>query len=62
MWILISGKFLMNGLLEGDGERMRHVKLGNVKDIKKSAIADYVKQAVKLNAEKGDPTKRMSRK
>jgi hypothetical protein len=46
-----------SGLLEGDGERMRHVKLEAVKDIKKSAISNYIKQAIALNAERGDPIK-----
>lgn len=49
-------------LLDGDGDRMRHVKLHTVQDIKKTAIADYIKQAVKLNAAQGDPTKRMKAK
>lgn len=46
------------GLLQGDGDKMRHVKIATLKDIKKGALADYIRQAVKLNAEKGDPTKR----
>jgi hypothetical protein len=50
------------GLLEGEGDRMRHVKIATRKDIKKGALTDYVKQAVKLNASKGDPTKRMKAK
>ena len=50
-----------HGLLDGDGDRMRHVKLTTVKDIKKGALTDYIKQAIKLNAEKGDPTKRMKK-
>jgi hypothetical protein len=50
------------GLLEGDGDRMRHVKIATLKDIKKGALTDYIKQAVKLNKEKGDPTKRMKGK
>ena len=48
-----------HGLLDGEGDRMRHVKVASVKDIKKGAITDYTKQAVKLNQLKGDPTKRM---
>ena len=47
-----------HGLLQGDGDKMRHIKIATLKDIKKGAFADYIKQAVKLNAEKGDPTKR----
>jgi hypothetical protein len=49
-------------LLEGDGERMRHVKLNTIKDIKKGALTDYIKQAVKLNLAKGNPTLRMTHK
>jgi hypothetical protein len=48
-----------HGLLKGEGSRMKHVTLTTVKDIKKGALSDYIKQAVKLNGEKGDPTKRM---
>lgn len=51
-----------HGLLEGTGDRMRHVKLANLKDIKKKALHDYIKQAVQLNTRKGDPTKGMNRK
>jgi hypothetical protein len=51
-----------HGLLRGEGDRMRHVKIATVKDIKKGALSDYIKQAVKLNEAKGDPTKRMSGK
>jgi len=45
------------GLLQGSGEKMRHVKLTGTNDIDEEAFAAYVKQAVKLNLEKGDPTK-----
>ena len=46
------------GLLEGGGDRMRHVKLTSVKDIRKKALQDFIKEAVRLNQTKGDPTKR----
>lgn len=46
------------GLLTGDGDRMRHVKVGALKEINKAALADFVKQAAALNAKHGDPTKR----
>jgi hypothetical protein len=36
---------------------MRHVKLTGTADIDEEAFAGYVKQAVQLNQEKGDPTK-----
>jgi hypothetical protein len=45
------------GLLQGTGEKMRHVKLAGLEDIDDQAFAAYVKQAVALNLEKGDPTK-----
>lgn len=50
-----------HGLLAGDGDRMRHVKLTTIQDIKKTALTDYIKQAIKLNAVSGDPTKRMKK-
>ena len=45
------------GLLQGTGEKMRHVKLTGIKDIDEETFTAYVKQAVRLNLEKGDPTK-----
>jgi hypothetical protein len=46
------------GLLEGSGKTMRHVKLASIDDIEEDALADFVQQAVGLNLAKGDPTKR----
>jgi hypothetical protein len=45
------------GLLTGDGDRMRHIKIASLKDIHKAAFTDFVKQAVALNTKHGDPTK-----
>lgn len=45
------------GLLEGTGEKMRHVKLTGIDDVDKAALAGFVRQAVQLNLTKGDPTK-----
>lgn len=45
------------GLLQGSGEKMRHVKLTGVEDIDEETFVAFVKQAVQLNLEKGDPTK-----
>ena len=45
------------GLLQGSGDKMRHVKLEGVDDIDEETFASFVSQAVKLNLEKGDPTK-----
>ena len=45
------------GLLQGSGEKMRHVKLAGIKDVDEAALAGFVRQAVQLNLSKGDPTK-----
>ena len=45
------------GLLQGTGEKMRHVKLTGVDDVDEAALAGFVRQAVQLNLTKGDPTK-----
>ena len=47
-----------NGVLEGDGEKMRHVKITSAEQAKSLGLDDFVKQAIKLNEKKGDPTKR----
>ncbi len=46
------------GLLTGDGDRMKHVRLASLADIKTADFQDLVKQAVALNQKRGDPTKR----
>jgi hypothetical protein len=45
------------GLLQGSGEKMRHVKLTSVDDVDEEAFGKFVRQAVQLNLTKGDPTK-----
>jgi hypothetical protein len=47
-----------DGLLAGDGDRMRHARFLSVDDIPEAAVADLVRAAVELNAALGDPTKR----
>lgn len=44
-------------LLRGSGDKMRHVRLGRVEDVDERALEDFVHQAVRLNRDKGDPTK-----
>jgi hypothetical protein len=46
------------GHLEGDGDRMRHLKLTSAADLEEVPIEAFVKEAVALNGSKGDPTKR----
>jgi hypothetical protein len=43
-------------VLTGDDERMRHIKITSLKEIPSDALRDLVKQAVKLNTAKGNPT------
>ena len=45
------------GLLQGSGEKMRHVKLASAQDIDEEAVADFIRQAIQLNKKKGNPTK-----
>ena len=46
-----------SGLLVGEGDRMRHVRLTSIADVRLDVVADWVRQAVELNRTKGDPTK-----
>ena len=45
-------------LLDGTGTRMRHVKILSPADIKKSQFTAWVREAVRLNETRGDPSKR----
>jgi hypothetical protein len=44
-------------VLEGDGDRMKHIKLRSA-SLDQPLLRDFIRQAVALNAAKGDPTKR----
>ena len=44
-------------ILQGSGEKMRHIKLKNFTDIDENLFSDFVRQAIELNKTKGDPTK-----
>ena len=46
------------GILEGDGDRMKHVTLREGDAIPADALAGFVKQAVELNRELGNPAQR----
>jgi hypothetical protein len=45
------------GFLEGEGGRMRHIKLTSTDQIRKKLVQQLVREAVKLNRTEGDPTK-----
>jgi len=40
-----------DGLLEGTGTKLRHIKIHAPKDIRKALFARWIKQAVRLNVE-----------
>jgi len=45
------------GVLQGTGNKMRHVKLTSLEDLDEVLFTDFVRQALELNQLKGDPTK-----
>ncbi len=45
------------GILQGSGEKMRHVRLTKLDDIDHKVFSDFVRQAIELNEDLGDPTK-----
>jgi len=46
------------GLLEGSGGQMRHMKILAASGIPTASVRSMLRAAVKLNREKGDPTRR----
>lgn len=46
------------GVLEGEGDRMAHVKVRTAAEIDRPMFTAFVKEAVQINGDKGDPTKR----
>ena len=44
------------GFLEGEGARMRHIKLTSTDQIRKKLVLELVRAAVKLNRAEGSPT------
>jgi hypothetical protein len=45
------------GILEGTGEKMRHVKLTGLDDIREDIFRDLIRAALALNRTEGDPSK-----
>lgn len=46
------------GVLAGDGARMRHVKLSSLESIREDVLQPLIRQAALLNERLGDPTRR----
>lgn len=45
------------GVIEGSGDKMGHLKVRDVSDIRPALIRKLVREAMLLNRERGDPTK-----
>jgi hypothetical protein len=45
------------GVLEGEGDRMKHLKFKSLEEIDPELVSGFLKQAIAQNAKKGDPTK-----
>ena len=48
------------GLLQGKGEKMRHLKFTSTAEIDASAISEFIVQAIQLNRVLGNPTRGQS--
>jgi hypothetical protein len=46
------------GAFEGDGDRMRHIKVRSLDELDEDRLLTWTKEAISLNRAKGDPTKR----
>lgn len=46
------------GVLDGQGETMAHIELQSLADIQPATLKKLVREAVELNAQRGDPTRR----
>jgi hypothetical protein len=46
-----------DGVLEGTGVKMAHIKLRSADDLQPATLKKLVREAVALNAERGDPTR-----
>lgn len=46
------------GLLEGEGDRMRHARFATLSEVRAEAIMELVRAALAMNRELGDPTRR----
>lgn len=47
-----------DGILDGEGDRMRHIKLRSVTDLRLDVLAGMIKSAVELNRTHGTPPRR----
>lgn len=46
------------GVIEGSGDKMGHIKLRTQADLKPAVVKKLVREAVQLNRERGDPTRK----
>lgn len=45
------------GLVEGSGDKMGHIKLRTLADLKPATLKKLLREAVQLNRQRGDPTR-----
>jgi hypothetical protein len=48
------------GVLQGDGEKMRHIKIHSEADLKEKILFPMIRQSAEANQKHGDPTKNKS--
>lgn len=46
------------GLIEGSGDKMGHIKLRTHADLKPAVLKKLIREAIQLNRERGDPTRK----
>lgn len=46
-----------NGILEGDGVKMRHIKFFQDSTIDKNVLSDFILEAISLNKKLGNPSR-----
>ena len=45
------------GLIQGTGEKMRHIKINGLEEVKPENLVPYVRQSAELNQKLGNPTR-----
>ena len=50
-----------DGRLEGDSDRMKHIKIHAADDVDEELLSDWIRQAIDLNRRLGNPTRQAAR-
>lgn len=46
-----------DGLIQGTGEKMRHIKINGLGEVKPEKLIPYIRQSAELNQKLGNPTR-----